>query len=126
MKEALFIMIVLGIISCKNEGKKGTTLPNHEVVKKTAVELGKELFEGKGRCFACHKPDQKIVGPSIREIAAIYKDKKGNIVSFLKGKEKPLVDPEQFEVMKANFEVTKTISDEELEALETYIFSVLK
>ena len=119
-------MVCLIIVSCKTEVKKGTTEPNEQAVEKTSAEFGKELFEGKGRCFACHKPDQKIIGPSIREIAAIYKDKHGDIVSFLKGNEKPLVDPEQFEVMKANFEVTKTMSDDELEAMEVYIYSQLQ
>jgi cytochrome c len=126
MRKAAVLMVCCIMASCKNEVRKETTEPNQDVVEKTSAELGKEIFEGKGRCFACHKPDQKIVGPSIREIAAIYKDKHGDIVSFLKGNEKPLVDPEQFEVMKANFEVTKTMTDDELEALETYIYSQLQ
>jgi cytochrome c len=42
---------------------------------------------------------------------------------FLKGEGKPIVDPSQFEVMKANFALTKTFSDEELKGLEAYIYS---
>lgn len=126
MRKAAVLMIFFIMVSCKTEVKKDTTEPIPQAVEKTSADLGKELFEGKGRCFACHKPDQKIVGPSIREIAAIYKDKHGDIISFLRGNEKPLVDPEQFEVMKANFEVTKTMTNDELEALEAYIYSQLK
>ncbi len=48
------------------------------------------------------------------------------MVSFLKGKGEPIVDPTQYEVMKANFALTKTFSDDELKALEAYVYSNLK
>jgi cytochrome c len=48
------------------------------------------------------------------------------MVSFLKGEGEALVDPTQYEVMKANFAITKTMSEEELKALEAYIYSNLK
>jgi formylmethanofuran dehydrogenase subunit A len=38
----------------------------------------------------------------------------------------PIVDPSQYEVMKTNFVVTKAMSDEELEAIEAYVYSNLK
>ena len=87
------------------------------------AEKGKEIFEGKGTCATCHKSDIKLVGPSIQDIAKIYKDKNASIATFLKGDEKPIVDPTQFEVMKANFALTKTFSEEELQSLEQYIQS---
>ncbi|MFT7165006.1 MAG: cytochrome c, partial [Flavobacterium sp.] len=34
--------------------------------------------------------------------------------------------PSQYEVMKTNFVVTKAMSDEELEAIEAYVYSNLK
>lgn len=86
-------------------------------------KLGHEIFDGRGNCFSCHKPDVKIIGPSIQEIAKIYKEQNGNIVEFLKGKGEPLVDPSQYEVMKTNFAITKNLSDEELKGLEEYIYS---
>ena len=92
---------------------------------KSPVELGQELFEGMGKCTACHKPEQKIVGPSIVQIAKIYKDKNGDMVAFLKGEGKPLVDPSQYDVMKTNFAITKTMSDDQLKALEAYMYSFL-
>jgi cytochrome c len=70
--------------------------------------------------------DQKIIGPSIQDIAKIYKAKKGNILDFLKNDAAPLVDPSQYEVMKTNFAITKSMSEEELKALETYILSFSK
>jgi cytochrome c len=123
MKKLILLSIVFLAISCKeNKPKKESLYPEAAQIP---AQLGQEIFEGKGNCFACHKPDQKIIGPSIQEIAKIYKDKNGNLVSFLKGNDEPLVDPGQYEVMKTNFAITKTFSDEELKAVEAYIYSNL-
>lgn len=127
MKYFNFLILFFVFISCGKEEKKESLYPESATTEKqTPEELGKQLFESTGNCFACHKPDQKIVGPSIVEIAKIYKEKGGNIVSFLKDKEEPIVDPSQFSVMKTNFAITKNMSDEELQALEAYIYSHLK
>jgi cytochrome c len=67
-----------------------------------------------------------VIGPSIKEIAKIYKDKNGNMVGFLKGEVEAIVDPSQFAVMQANLEITKTFTEEELKAVEAYIYSNLK
>jgi cytochrome c len=123
VKKIYFLIIVLSCFSCKKEApKKDDLYPNAETAQ-TPVQLGQEIFEGKGNCYACHRPDQKIVGPSIEEIAKIYKDKNGNIISFLKGEGVPLVDPTQYEVMKTNFAITKNFSEEELKAVEAYMLS---
>ena len=95
-----------------------------ENIALSSEDLGKELFEGKGMCATCHKPDTKIVGPSIQEIAKIYTEKKASISLFLQGEADPIVDPTQFEIMKANFAITKTMTDEELKGLEDYMLSV--
>lgn len=87
------------------------------------VEEGQKLFEGKGTCSACHQPENKVIGPSLKEISKIYTEKNGNIITFLKGEAEPIVDPSQFEVMKANFAITKNMTDEELASLEAYIKS---
>ena len=55
-----------------------------------------------------------------------YKDKNGDMVAFLKEESEAIVDPTQYAVMKANFALTKTFSDEELKALEAYVYSHLK
>jgi len=130
MKKVIFLMSVLVLMSCKKEseesfGKPETTNEATTEVQKPE-ELGKEIFNGKGACVACHKPDVKLVGPSLQDIAKIYKDKNGDMVTFLKGEGEAIVDPTQYEVMKANFAITKTFSDEELKALEAYVYSNLK
>ena len=84
---------------------------------------GQELFEGKGMCASCHKADIKIVGPSIQEIAKIYREKEASIAAFINEEGKPLVDPSQYEIMKTNFAITKAMSTEERKALEIYMMS---
>ncbi|KAF2336529.1 c-type cytochrome [Flavobacterium daemonense] len=136
MKKAIFLAAVLAFASCKKESQEpfgksseGTTETSAEgeSAKATTPEaLGKEIFEGRGNCTSCHQPDQKVIGPSIQEIAKMYKDKKGDIPTFLKGNADPIVDPSQFAVMQTNFAITKEMSDEELKAIETYIYSFSK
>lgn len=132
MKNLIVAFAVLAFVSCKKEEK--TTIDNSQIsteesavsAVKTPEELGKEIFEGRGNCTSCHQVDQKVIGPSIHEIAKIYKDKNADIVNFLKGNGEPIVDPDQFAVMKTNFPVTQAMSDNELKAIETYIYSNLK
>lgn len=133
MKKILFLAITLAFVSCKKETtedkvqKPSESYQEGESAAATTPEaLGKEIFEGRGNCTSCHQVDQKVIGPSIQEIAKTYKDKKGDIVTFLKGNGEPIVDPSQFSVMKTNFPVTQAMSDEELKAIETYIYSNLK
>ena len=128
MKKLALLFTILLFIGCKKEETKKESL--YPEVQKSAeekqLELGQAVFEGKGNCFACHKPEQKIIGPSIQEIATIYKEKKGDMVLFLKGKAEPIVDPSQYEVMKTNFSITKNLPEEELKALEAYFYSFAK
>lgn len=133
MKKLFFLLFTLVFISCgdkKSEpfGKSTdeTMVDQTEVAVDPTLKMGEDLFNGVGLCKTCHLPDKKVIGPSIVEIATIYKDKGGNIVEFLKENAEPIVDPTQYEVMKTNFAVTKTLSDEELKAIETYMYSFLK
>lgn len=120
-------MSVVLLASCKKEHQEsfGKTEETTTVVQ-TPEELGKQIFETKGNCVSCHKISEKLIGPSLQEIAKIYKEKNGDMVKFLKGNGEAIVDPSQYEVMKANFAVTKTFSDDELKGLEAYIYSTSK
>jgi cytochrome c len=131
MKKLLIIVTFLVLVSCKKETQETITKPTESsegmpAVAQTPEALGKVIFEERGNCIACHQVDQKVIGPSLQEIAKIYKDKNGDIVSFLKGEGEPIVDPSQYDVMKTNFAITKIMSDEELKGLEAYIYSNLK
>ena len=127
-KKILLLFALLLIISCKKEETKKEPLDptSPKETTQTSVELGKEIFEGKGNCLSCHEVDKKSIGPSVQDIAKIYKEKNGNIVAFLKEDAEPIVDPSQYEVMKTNFALTEEMSDEELKGLEAYIYKNLK
>ncbi|NBL65428.1 cytochrome C552 [Flavobacterium sp. NST-5] len=121
MKPAFLILLTFLLFSCKkteeNFGK-----PAPETVTETKSDnLGQEIFDGKGMCYSCHKPDAKIIGPSIKEIANIYKKNNADIKLFLQEKSEPIVDPSQYSVMKTNFAITKTFTPEELIAVEKYM-----
>lgn len=88
------------------------------------VAKGKALFAGKGTCVACHQPDAKTIGPSITEIATIYKKESASIVAFLKDDAKAIVDPAQYVIMQANLAITKKMSADELKSLEAYMLSM--
>ena len=120
MKKILLLLAFLACISCKKESEDNFGQPKSTI---TETISGKELFENKGNCIACHQAQQKIIGQSIVEIAKIYKEKNGSIVSFLQEKSEPIVDPSQYEVMKTNFAITKKMSEGELKALEDYMLS---
>lgn len=130
LKYVFAIALTLVFVSCGDKKtKEDFGKPTDEVstteesTSISFVDQGKAIFEGKGACVACHKPNVKIIGPSLADISKIYKDKNASIVSFLKEESEPIVDPSQYEVMKTNFTITKTMSEEELKALEAYVLS---
>lgn len=132
ISKSLFILVLaFTITNCsdkKETDKYGNTveensIPTAETTIDPLVAKGKELFEGKGTCTACHKPDVKVVGPSIKEITKIYKEKGASIASFINGEGEPIVDASQYEIMKANFVITKAMTREERRALEIYMMS---
>ena len=124
MKFLFFTLPLFILASCGSRDEKTTDGFEYEE-KLTPVELGQKIFDSKGNCYSCHRPDQKIIGPSLQEIAKIYKEKNGDIVKFLKEEAGPIVDPAQYPAMKVNFAITKRMSDQELKALEAYIYSHL-
>ena len=132
ISKSLFVLVLaFTITNCsdkKETDKYGNTveensIPTAETTIDPLVAKGKELFEGKGTCTACHKPDVKVVGPSIKEITKIYKEKGASIASFINGEGEPIVDASQYEIMKANFVITKAMTSEERRALEIYMMS---
>ncbi|RZJ72037.1 c-type cytochrome [Flavobacterium sp.] len=125
MKKHLFLFGLLAFISCGiKEAPAEETFEYEENLKPEA--LGQKIFESKGNCYSCHRPDQKIIGPSLEEIASVYKKKNGDIVKFLKEEAEPIVDPANYTAMKVNFAITKRMSGEELKALEAYILTHAK
>lgn len=131
-KSMLLALVAISIISCgKKEEKKEELYPENVAEALSPEEQliadGKKLFESnKAACFSCHQMDKKVIGPSIKEIAKIYKEQNGDMVAFLRKKADPIVDPSQYNVMETNFAILKTMSDEELKSLEAYMMSTIK
>jgi cytochrome c len=131
MKKIIVLVFCILLFSCQNKKEEpfGGDKPIVSEVADNSVEskikLGEELFNGVGLCYTCHKPDQKIIGPSIKEIVTIYKEQNADMVDFLRENAKPIVDSSQYEVMKTNFAITKSMKDFELEAIEIYMYSFL-
>jgi cytochrome c len=126
MKKVLSVVLIALLLSCKEENteKKEGLYPEALVSEEqTQINLGEKIFNEKGNCYACHKANQKIIGPSLQEIVKIYKEKKGNMYDFLKNDAAPIVDPTQYEMMKTNLSITKAMSDAELNALVAYIYT---
>lgn len=125
-------ILALTVISCGKKEEKKEELYPEEVASTLSPEEqliadGKELFESnKAACFSCHQMDKKVIGPSIKDIAKIYKEQNGDMVAFLRKKADPIVDPSQYSLMETNFAVLKTMSDEELKSLEAYMMSTIK
>ncbi|RXR21043.1 c-type cytochrome [Flavobacterium amnicola] len=126
MKKLVYIILIGLLISCKNKEEYKEPTEVNETSAQNPENLGKEIFEGKGVCYTCHKPEIKTVGPSIKDIAKLYKEKGGSIVNFLQEKSEPIVDPSQYATMKTNFAITKNLPKEELKALEAYMLSFSK
>ncbi|WP_298117883.1 c-type cytochrome [Flavobacterium sp.] len=120
MKNKILLLLIFVFVSCKNEPNKPQE--ENQVAQVPTIENGLVLFQ-ENNCAACHQTDQKVIGPSLQEIATIYKKEKGDIVAFLKQEAEPIVDPAMYESMKINLQVTKMMTDEELQSLELYLLS---
>ncbi len=87
------------------------------------VKKGQQLFTANG-CTACHQEKADTVGPSLAKIAQAYAGKKEDLIKFLKGEGKAIVDPAKFSIMEPNLAKTKGLADGDLSALADYILSV--
>lgn len=114
------IVLLFHLVSCKNEKLEENILASEN---QPSTQKGKDIFEKKVSCFSCHKPSVKIIGPSLKEIAVIYKKNNASIISFLNEESAPIVDPSKYEIMKTNLSITKQMSKEELMSVEMYIYS---
>ncbi len=127
MKYTALLLTIVFLLSCQSKKKEPQviTVPSGKKTEKlTGFALGKQLFNGKGKCKSCHQTKMNSVGPSVVSIAEIYKKENGDIVQFLKQEADPIVKPETYAVMKTNFALLKTFTDEELKALEQYMMNI--
>ncbi len=120
------LLATITFTSCgSSETKVETSAETTETTEEETSEAmpGEELYAKSG-CVACHQVDAKVVGPSIKTIAAAYKGNEEGLINFLKGEGEAIVDPEQAAVMQPQIEVTKVMSDEDRNAITDYIMNI--
>lgn len=133
MRLIAFFFVLLMISSCNMDKKskkvKENAVPERgELSRDSQIFLGNRLFSEK-TCITCHDINTQKIGPSVKKIMKVYKEKNGDIVAFLKGETKPIVDStaSQVAIMQANIDgFLQNISDEELKTIATYMMHVDK
>lgn len=131
MRLIIFFLSILILNSCSSEKKANTnnnkgTPERSELSQDSKIFLGNRLFSEK-TCITCHAMDTYKKAPSVVEIMTIYKKQNADIVAFLKGNSKPIVDttPSQVAIMQDNINgFLKQITDVELDAIATYMLHV--
>ena len=131
MRLCIGLIVILMLHSCNSDtkAKKGNEnrVPERaELSQDSKIFLGNRLFSEK-TCITCHAINTKIKGPSVVDIMHVYKKNNADIVAFLKGNSKPIVDTtaSQIAIMQANIDgFLKEITDEELDAIATYMMHV--
>src|SRR5690625_1829609 len=131
MRLFLIFLTAFMVWSCKSEQAETiekVTPEQKELNEHSKILLGNRMFSHK-TCILCHDVERYKKGPSIKEIMAVYREKDADIVAFLKGEAKPIVDttPSQVAIMQENIDgCLKDISDEELEIIANYMMHVDK
>lgn len=82
MKRIIIATILMTIFSCSKSGNSGNkdvlvSEPAPKVVTDPVAE-GKSLVEG-ADCLGCHKVEEKMIGPSYREVAKKYENTPENV-----------------------------------------------
>ncbi len=79
MKKIIFAVVLSTMLFSCGEKKKEVVEEDYmmeepPVVEQPKVSRGEELIAASD-CLACHKVEEKVVGPSYKEVAAKYTDK---------------------------------------------------
>lgn len=137
MTKEILYTLGMGLIVCFScsspNNEKTTTTPSVEnvaeapkaepgIAQASAANPGEKLFTEKN-CITCHKPDTKLLGPSLKDIAAAYNGNKDGLKAFLKDEAKAIVDPSQESVMHPQVSITKAMPAEQLDQMVDFILS---
>jgi cytochrome c551/c552 len=90
------------------------------VAVSVGAEEGAAIFDTQ-HCGVCHKPDSSTANPSLKEIALAYHGKEDQLISYLKGEAKPIVNMGKANMMKRALEKTKALSDADRKTLADFI-----
>jgi len=84
MKRIIIATILMTVFSCsknENSGNKDVLVEEELPAPKTVTDPiaeGKSLIEGSD-CLGCHKLDEKMIGPSYKEVASKYENTPENV-----------------------------------------------
>lgn len=84
---------------------------------------GEKLFKSKG-CTMCHKKDTDSIAPSLVKIGNVYSGKERQLYTYLKGKSKAKVNPENANIMNGQFIKLRALSDDKIKAIGRYIVTI--
>lgn len=85
---------------------------------------GKQLFNVKG-CSMCHKKDTSSVGPSLETIALRYSGKENQLVDYLNGSAKAIVEPGRDNVMRPQLMKIRAATPSEKRDIARYIVTIM-
>jgi cytochrome c len=128
---SLLAIITLGACDTAEQPEKNV---KHKAPERAELSLDSKIFFGnrlfsEKTCITCHSIDSEKIGPSVIDIVHIYNENNASIEDFLKGKSEPIVDTtaSQVAIMQANIDgFLKKVTDEELNAISTYMQHVDK
>jgi len=131
MKIISILLFCCGILlACNSESKKGSAKESTD--KKETADLSTNPDYQKGlalvakaenKCLTCHNVDQRITGPSYREVANRYADRPDTIIPHLARKVRNGGNGEWGEIyMTPN----TSVSQEDAEAMVKYILLLKK
>lgn len=131
MRLFVFFIGFIMMIGCKTDKKvvnvKDEAVPKlSDLSKESQMMLGNRLFSEK-TCTTCHAINRKKIGPSVKEIMRVYREQNGDIVAFLKGETKPIVDTvsAQVNIMQENIDgFLQDVTDEDLEIIANYMLHI--
>jgi len=107
-----FILVLSFVVLCLSDA----------TAKDAAPSKGEIIFKEKS-CVLCHKKGADTIGPALMTIAKAYLGKEASLFDYLKGQGKPIVEPLRAPFMNPQLLKIRTLSDEDMKAVATYIIS---
>uniref|UniRef100_A0A7V4N3Z0 C-type cytochrome n=1 Tax=Thermodesulfobacterium geofontis TaxID=1295609 RepID=A0A7V4N3Z0_9BACT len=89
---------------------------------KVLAAEGEKIFK-KLNCSSCHYQKDEGFAPSLKSISKAYKNKKEELIKYLKGEAKAIIDPDREDFMKPYIKQTKNLENKDLEKLAEYLLS---
>ena len=133
MRFFISLLAVITLSACNSEEQPEATI-KHKAPERAELSLDSKIFFGnrlfsEKTCITCHSIDSKKIGPSVIDIVHVYNENNASIEDFLRGKSTAIVDTNsaQVAIMQANIDgFLKKVTDEELNAISTYMQHVDK